>query len=121
MFFGTKALTVDGNYGPLTQQAVELFQVLLQHRNRVSAPATPLLATPLSPSATRMRVTLPPRHPPLRVTLPSAPCQIKKGRHVCGNVGPGTWKALREQHLQRLEEDTLLNLVRGFDDQVRGA
>jgi len=27
VFFGTRALKVDGNFGPLTQQAVELFQI----------------------------------------------------------------------------------------------
>ena len=69
VFFGTKALVVDGNYGPLTQQAVELFQ-------------------------------------------------IKLGLFVDGRVGPMTWKALRQAHLRRLEEDSLLTLVRGYDDKV---
>lgn len=69
VIFGAKALTVDGNFGPLTQQAVELFQ-------------------------------------------------IKNGLPVRGNVGPETWSALRTLHLQRLEQDSLLDLVRGFDDKV---
>ena len=64
-----QALVVDGNYGPLTQQAVELFQ-------------------------------------------------IKLGLTVDGRVGPMTWKALRQAHLRRLEEDSLLTLVRGYDDKV---
>ena len=69
VFFGTQALVIDGNFGPLTQQAVELFQ-------------------------------------------------IKLGLKVDGRVGPTTWKALRQSHLRRLEEDQLLQLVRGFDDKV---
>ena len=69
VFFGTKAVTVDGNFGPLTQQAVELFQIQL-------------------------------------------------GITVDGQVGPKTWRALRQSHLNRLEEDSLLTLVRGFDDKV---
>ena len=69
VFFGTKALVVDGNFGPLTMQAVELFQIQL-------------------------------------------------GLTVDGRVGPTTWKALRQAHIRRLEEDTVLNLVRGFDDKV---
>ena len=73
LLFGTKLapspLTVDGNYGPLTQQAVELFQ-------------------------------------------------LKQGLPVTGNVDPLTWSKLREGHLARLEEDSLLPLVRSFDDKV---
>lgn len=41
-FFGTKALQVDGSYGPLTQQAVELFQVKmgLSHVDGHAGPVT---------------------------------------------------------------------------------
>lgn len=44
--------------------------------------------------------------------------QIKMGLFVDGRVGPTTWKALRRAHLRRLDEDSLLHLVRGFDDKV---
>ena len=37
---------------------------------------------------------------------------------MTGHVGPRTWQKLREGHLQRLEEDSLLPLVRSFDDNV---
>ena len=65
----TRIPTAAGEFGPLTAQAVELFQ-------------------------------------------------IKLGLTVDGRVGPMTWKALRQAHLRRLEEDSLLTLVRGYDDKV---
>ena len=61
-FFGTAALEVDGSYGPLTQQAIELFQ-------------------------------------------------IKRGLRVDGKVDKVTWEVLRQSHLHRLEEDSLLSKV----------
>ena len=44
--------------------------------------------------------------------------QIVRGLRGCGNVGPATWKALRQAHLHQLEERHLLDVVRGFDEDV---
>lgn len=70
-FFGTAALEVDGSFGPLTQQAVELFQ-------------------------------------------------ISRGLRVDGVVDKVTWEVLRQSHLHRLEEDSLLSKVRSFDQSAMG-